>query len=266
MLVSIATPAGAQFRVPDPSTGERYNVEFGVMFWSPSPGIVIGSPSLASVGVPTVDFVHEFGLGRKRFTEVRGVLRGGKHKLRISGVPIRYDAAALLQRSLTIGGRTFNVQASATTALNWDLWRFGYEYDFAKGDSGYVGFIAEVKYNHVVADLRATDGRIEGRSITDVKVPVPNLGIVARAYPHRNVSITGEFTGFKLPGYIRDRFTDADTFDATMRDFELYGTVSISRYLGVQGGYRSLTADYTVESDTGDLEMKGPYFGAVVRF
>jgi hypothetical protein len=95
---------------------------------------------------------------------------------------------------------------------------------------------------------------------------VPQLGIVGRAYPHKYVSITAEFTGFKAPGWIRNRFTDEENFEANFKDFEVYGTVSITRFLGVQGGYRSLSADYVVDTDTGDLQMKGPYFGGVVRF
>jgi hypothetical protein len=34
----------------------------------------------------------------------------------------------------------------------------------------------------------------------------------------------------------------------------------------VQGGYRAVTVDYTIEDDIGDLKLKGPYVGAVVRF
>jgi hypothetical protein len=147
--------------------------------------------------------------------------------------------------------------------LKWDMWRVGYEYDFASGDGGYVGFITEVKYNHVVADLRLGAA---GASLTDVTVTVPQLGIVGRAYPHKNVSITAEFSGFKAPGWIRKRFTDAEVFEASFKDFDVYGTVSITRFIGLQGGYRSLSANYVVDTDNGDLEMKGPYFGGVVRF
>ena len=42
--------------------------------------------------------------------------------------------------------------------------------------------------------------------------------------------------------------------------------MSITRFFGIQGGYRMLEADYVVDDESGDLEMKGPYFGGVVRF
>lgn len=269
LLLALAFTTGraeAQFQAPNPTPGENYHVEFGAVFWTTTPGIVIGSASLAAVGASNVDFVQEFNIGKKRFPEFRAVLKGGKHKLRISKVPISYQESAQLQRTLILNGQAFNVSANATADLTWDLWRIGYEYDFASGDAGYVGFIAELKHNHVVADLRATSGAVTGVSLTDVTVAVPQLGIVGRAYPHKNVSITAEFTGFKAPGWIRERFVEAETFEANFKDFEVYGTVSITRFLGLQGGYRSLSADYVVDTDNGDLQMKGPYFGGVLRF
>jgi hypothetical protein len=258
--------AEAQFRASNPAPGEHYHVELGAVFWTPSPGIVILSDSLAPLSTDGVDFVQEFDIQNKRFMELRGVINGGKHKLRVSKVPIKYEESAVLTRPVTFGGQTFNISANATADLTWDLWRFGYEYDFAQGDAGYVGFIAEVKYNHVLADLRATNASGTASSLTDVEVTVPQFGIIGRAYPHRNVSVTAEFTGFKMPGFIRDRFSDAESFEANFKDFDVYGTVSITRYIGLQGGYRWLSADYLVDDEAGDLEMKGPYFGAVVRF
>lgn len=265
-LALTAARAEAQFQASNPSPGENYHVEFGAMFWTTTPTIVIDSAGLSAVGGSAVDFVQEFNLGKERFTEFRGVLKGGKHKLRISRSPIRYQQSALLQRTLIVNGQTFNVNANATADFKWDMWRLGYEYDFASGDAGYVGFVTEIKHNHVLADLRVANGGVSGASLTDVTLAVPQLGIVGRVYPHKYVSITAEFTGFKAPGWIRNRFTDEEEFEAHFKDFEVYGTVSITRFIGVQGGYRSLSADYVVDADTGDLQMKGPYFGGVVRF
>jgi hypothetical protein len=42
--------------------------------------------------------------------------------------------------------------------------------------------------------------------------------------------------------------------------------VNAGRYVGFQGGYRSIVADYLASEDAGALKMKGIYFGAVVRF
>ena len=56
-----------------------------------------------------------------------------------------------------------------------------------------------------------------------------------------NISITGEFSGFKLPESI-----DED-YRAKYYDFDLYGTVNFTDHFGAQVGYRSLVVFYKVE-------------------
>ena len=57
-----------------------------------------------------------------------------------------------------------------------------------------------------------------------------------------------------------------DTFDAKFYDFDLYGTANFGRNVGAQFGYRSVTVDYTVDNDAGNMKLKGPYVGGIVRF
>jgi hypothetical protein len=263
----ISSRAEAQFRVADPASGEQFNVELGLMFWSPTPEILIQTGALAAIGESEVDFVQEFGIEKKRFNEFRGVIKAGrKHKVRISHVLMEYSESATLQRTIIFGGQVFPVSAPATADLSWRLWRFGYEWDFVARDRGLLGFITELKYNDVTAALAATG---LGSELTEVRAPIPTIGVIARVYPHKEVSLTAEFTGFKMPGFIGNRISDAiegDDFEAKMYDFDIYGTVSFGRHVGAQVGYRSVTADYLVEDDAGDLKMKGIYFGGVVRF
>jgi hypothetical protein len=264
-LLTAAT-ADAQFRVADPASGENFHVELGLMFWSPTPEIMIQTGALAALGTSDIDFVQEFGIENKRFTEFRGVIKTGrKHKFRVSHVAMEYTEQAVLQRTITFGGRTFPVSVPATAHLKWELWRLGYEWDFVAGDRGVVGVVTEIKFNKILAELEATD---YGAEVTDVSAPVPAFGLIIRAYPHRQVSLTAEFGGFKMPGFIGRRVTDAvnDDFDAKVFDLDLYGTINFGSHVGVQGGYRAVTASYLVDTDSGDLKMKGLYFGGLVRF
>lgn len=269
LLLSLfaSTQADAQFRAPAPSApGENFHVELGLMFWKPTPGIIIGSESLRTVSASGVDLVQQFAIADKRFKEFRAVLQGGKNKLRISHVDMAYDEAATLQQAVVIGGRTFNVAADATADLDWDLWKIGYEHDFVKTGRGFFGVIGELNFNHVVADLAASAQGFTATSLTDEKVPFPALGVIGRVYPHQNVGLTFEWTGFKMPKYFADKLTDTDNGAAHMKNLDIYVTASITRYIGIQGGYRALSADYLLDTDTGDLEMKGFYFGGMVRF
>ena len=46
----------------------------------------------------------------------------------------------------------------------------------------------------------------------------------------------------------------------------MYGTANLGRNLGVEYGYRSVKINYDVETDLGDLKLKGPYLGFLIRF
>jgi hypothetical protein len=262
----LASRADAQFRVADPAPGEQFHVELGLMFWNPTPGLQIQTGGLAALGENEVDFVQEFGIENERFNEFRAVIKAAKkHKIRISHVLAEYNAAATLQRTIVFGGQTFPVSVPATADLQWRVWRFGYEWDFVAMDRGVVGFVTELKFNQVSADLEAVGF---GSELTEVSAPVPTIGVLARAYPHKTFSLTAEFTGFKVPGFLAKKITDAidDDADAKVFDLDLYGTVNFGSHVGAQLGYRSLTADYLFDEDAGDLELKGWYFGGLVRF
>jgi hypothetical protein len=253
-----ARGAEAQFNVPDPAPGEDFNVELGAMFFKPTPEILIQTGALTQIAGGEVDFVQEFAIEDRYFTEFRVVAKPGrKHKIRFSYLAVRYDESATLERTIVFGGRTFTLGVPATADLQWDMWRFGYEWDFVARDRGFVGVIAELKHNTVSADLAAA---AVGSEFYEATASVPAVGIIGRGYPHRNLSLTAEFTGFKLPDTI------SEEFEAKLFDFDLYGTVSLGRHVGVQGGYRSVVAEYFDDEDTGDLKLKGWYFGGLVRF
>jgi len=262
----ISARAEAQFRVQEGAAGEDFHVELGLMFWTPTPDLQIQTGSLAALGQAPVDFVTEFGLENTRFNEFRSVIKAGrKHKFRVNRVLMAYDKANTLQRTITFGGTTFPVNIPATADLKWRFWTIGYEYDFVATPHAVVGMLTEVRFNQVSATLAAGS---YGTSVTDVDAPVPALGFTARVYPHRLVSFTTEFAGFKVPGFIGKRISDAvgDDFDARMYDLDVYGTVSFGRYVGAQVGYRRVTANYLIDPDAGDLKMSGMYFGGVLRF
>jgi hypothetical protein len=262
----LASRADAQFRVEKPAPGEQFHVELGLMFWNPTPVLQIQTGALAALGEGQVDFVNEFAIENQRFNEFRGVIKAGKkHKLRVSHVVAEYNQSATLSRTIVFGGQTFPVSVPATADLEWRVWRFGYEWDFVARERGVVGLVTELKVNQVKADLAATGF---GSELTDVSAPVPTIGMLARAYPHKTFSLTAEFTGFKVPGFLAKKITDAvdNDADAKVFDLDLYGTLNFGSHVGAQLGYRSMTANYLFDEDAGDLELKGWYFGGLVRF
>lgn len=261
LLIGVsAAPASAQYRpAPNPATGEKYNIELSVGLWMPSVAAVLSSESLGIIGTE-VDLVNDLGIVDENFAEFRAVLRPArKHKFRVAYTPIKYEADATLGRDLVFNGIVFPIRVPVTSALDWKAWRFGYEYDFIYRDRGFLGVILEAKYTDVTASLTNPFST----EFTSATAPIPALGVIGRVYPAANIALTGEFTGFKLPGDIADLEED-DT--GSYFDFDVYATLNFTNNVGVTGGYRRLAVEYRIDEDFGDFELKGFYVQGVVRF
>ncbi len=249
MLMAMASPGMAQNEMP---VGERFHLEFGTVWWQPSPALSIQTEAVRAGGVSDFDFAEEFNLASHRFSEFRGVVKlAAKHRVRVSYVPVRYENTVPLRRTLSFDDTLFN--GVATASVQWNLWRVGYEWDFIARDRAMIGLLADVKYNKVGAFVRGgvlADG-------LEQKAPIPGLGAVGRFYVHPRVAVAGEFTALKLK---------AGDIDGKMLDFDVSGTANIFKSFGLVGGYRSVHADYVVDRDSGDLKLQGPYVGIVSRF
>ena len=84
------------------------------------------------------------------------------------------------------------------------------------------------------------------------RAPIPAIGGIGRVYVVPNISITGEFTGFKLPEQL-----STTRYNAHYVDLDIYGTVNFTNNIGVKVGYRSLDVGYLIETDLGDADAEG---------
>lgn len=259
-LLFTADPASAQYSgrlLADPATGETYRVEIGGYLWNPQPTVLITSEALGIVG-SQIDFVEDFQIDRSTFRQLKVVLRPGrKHKFRFEYTPIKYENdEATLRRTIIFNGQRFDVALPVASSMRWNALRFGYEWDFLYRDRGFLGLLLEAKYTDVEASV---ENVFVGREFVSARAPIPAIGLIGRVYPAPNVSITGEFSGFRLPDIDEE-------YQGRYYDFDLYGTVNFTDNVGAQLGYRSLTVFYQVDEDEGDLKLKGLYFGGVLRF
>ena len=239
-----------------PAAAQNTNIgEVNLLFWTPDADLVLQSGALTTAtGITEIDFVQEFGIENETFPEIRLAV-GRNHKFRFGYVPVRYEADAIIQRTITFRGQTFTVGAPASTNIDWDIWRFGYEWDFVSRERGFVGVIGELKYNRLDASIDSP--LLAEAAATEQKAPVPTVGVIGRGFVHEMVSITAEFSGLRV---------STSEFEAKFLDFDINGAVTFGRYIGVQGGFRQVTVDYFIDEDVGDLKLRGPYFGIVARF
>jgi hypothetical protein len=260
LAAGVANPARAQYGargLSDRATGETYNVEIGGYLWNPTPNILITSESLGIVG-SEIDFVEDLGIEKSTFKQLKVVLRPGKkHKFRFEYTPIRYSTVATLRRPIIFNGQRYDIPLPVQTELKWNAYRFGYEWDFIYRDRGFAGLLLEFKYTDVEATLQNS---LVGAEFVSARAPIPAIGGIGRVYVAPNISITGEFSAFKLPESLDENYR------ARFIDFDLYGSVNFTDNFGAQAGYRSFDVFYHVDEDEGDLVIKGLYLGGVVRF
>jgi hypothetical protein len=251
--------ADAQFGVAPPpngrSIGETYRIEGSADFWSPSPFAVITSESLGIPGTP-IDFVGDLGLAKAKFRQLKLVVRPAtKHKFRLEITPIKYEADTVLERDLVFNGIAYHIGVPVTSTLQWNAWRFGYEYDFLYRERGFVGVVLEAKYTDVQVNLDSLVASEWARA----RAPIPAVGGIGRVYVAPNVAVTFEVTGIEVPRFNED-------YKAHYVEYDFYGTFNFNNYVGAQVGYRALDVNYQIDLDLGDFLLKGPYFGFVARF
>jgi len=258
-MLGAAVPASAQYGALPTSnraTGEKYHVEISGSLWDPAPSIFISSESIEGILGSRIDFVEDLGIEKSWFKQLKVVARPGeKHKFRFEYTPIKYEAESVLTRNIVFNGILFPISVPVQSEVMWRAYRFGYEWDFVYRDRGFVGLVLEAKYT----DVDATLTNLFDTEFVRARAPIPAVGVIGRGYVAPNISITSEFTFFKVPNIDED-------YGGSYFDFDLYGTVNFNDYVGVQGGYRSFDVFYKVEQDTGDLQIRGLYFGGVVRF
>jgi hypothetical protein len=167
-----ASSAEAQFSRRDPATGETYKVEVAYGWWNPDPEITVSSESLGIPGT-LIDFESDLGIGKKRLSEFRAVLRPArKHKFRIAYLPIEYDVEGhTLSRPIVFNGQLFTVGLPVNVDASWKTWRIGYEYDFVYRDRGYVGALVEARYTSASIDFASP----VASEFAEAKAPIPAI-------------------------------------------------------------------------------------------
>ncbi len=262
-----AGPARAQYRpMPQSSAGlgggdvkgEKYYVEVGANMWRPAPDFSFKSEGLGIDGT-LIDLDADLGLEQKPMYEIRVVLRPSKrNKLRFHYLPMKYTGDTILAKDLVFNGILFPLRVPVQTEFQWNAYRFTYELDVISRARGYVGILLEAKYADASLNLTSPIST----EFVKARAPIPAGGLVARVYPLSFVSVTGEFTYFRLP----DSVAVEQNASLSSFDFDVYGTVNVHNNFGVQAGYRSIDMGFRIDLDEGSIKLKGPYIGGVLRF
>jgi hypothetical protein len=255
-LAAGAAPAFAQSTsTSDRATGERYWVELVVGSWRPDLTGAVSSDQLGLIG-SRIDFVSDLGFGAGRFTDVRLVLRPAKkHRFRFQYTPMEFAGDSILSRDIAFAGQVYPVALPVQSLLSWKVMRIGYEWDFFYRSRGFVGILLEAR----MTDLSASLDSIVGSGSIAGSAPLPAIGVVGRAYPLRNLALNVEVSGLTIGDV-----SPSHAFD-TM-DAELSATFNLTNNVGVTGGWRRMNTNIRFDTDRGELDFRGLWFGGAIRY
>jgi len=258
--------------VPVPSfvpIGETYRFELSVDGWSTLPSTMMysdtetitptGSTTSTTVVGTKIDFRQQLGLATQAWVPAFHVVirPQPKHKIRADYFPLHYKQSATLSSAINFNGQTYLAGQNVASTLDWNEWQFGYEYDVLTFDRGYIGGVAGMNIYSINGQL--SNGTQAGGA--SVRIPMPGLGGIARYYATPRVSFIAAYTGYFLPG------GDTSTH-GHVNDVELYGMINISKYIGIQGGYRFFQAAHRFDSpvNTGNFTIGGGFIGGTFRY
>lgn len=196
-----------------------------------------------------LDLKDDLAIDDERMFEVHGTLQLKQgHKLRGSYTPLDFQDIGdhRAPRTFTFDTTRYDRDTIIGTNLKGALYFGAYEWDFVRGEKGFLGLIVGAKYLDVDALLVAPE---QGKREQDtVRAPVPVLGAVLRLYQGR-VSFDGEFTGLSIGS--RGHLWDVS---GGVR-------VHFSDRLAVGGGYRYVDLEGIDEPDEIKYRTAGWQFG-----
>ena len=127
-----------------------------------------------------------------------------KHKFRLQYTPMSYESSTTFQRNIVFNGILYPVALPVASEFDWNVLRFGYEYDFVYTSRGYVGVIIEGRYTKFNAELKSPIAA----EFASARAPLPALGFAARGYVVKNVALNLDWTFFNLDTFHLPRLAD----------------------------------------------------------
>ncbi len=236
---------------------ERAWIEFEGKVWEPTISGVVRSNSFGPLN--QVDLVTDLGMSaEKRFPQGTLKLRPGwKHLFTFSYLKMDYHGDNNIIRNFVFGGTTFSVTDRVISDLEMKMYEAAYRYDFLRIPFASLGLILQADYLDTTSRLQDTTASLD---VTDrIKFPLPSAGGALRISPLSFLTLTGQATTLQAT---------VSGIKAEFLDIRGTGTISITRLLGITGGYRKITvfASDPTSGDLVDLEWEGPFAAASLRF
>jgi len=191
-----------------------------------------------------------------------------KNHLYVMGIPFKSSRQAVLTRTITFQGKTFEAGLVAQSNLDSPMYAIGYQYDIIRRRRGHLGIGPRIQLFDSHASISAA-AQVTGNGVHHAAVsasglvlaPIPVIGPEFRLYMTGSprVFIEGNVYGMYFGGY-GDYLSSSGGLG-----------LSISRHLSLIGGY-ALASRLKVHNKANtnrigqDLTQEGPLAGLQVSF
>lgn len=232
-------------------------VEIELRTWPADVGgeVRVDEPSAAG---DLIDFNRDLGLDEDGLLEARLIFRPTRRtSVRLAYADLPFAGAGRIQRTLSFGGQTFELDSQVTSSLDLDYGRLGFAWQFLSPPGSKVRFgpLVEIKGLRGTAGLAAEiPGIVRVEAAEQFEVAFAAAGVVLDVEPSRKLHIYAEWT----------TLVSADEGDLT--DAEAGVRYYVLDVLGLAAGYRKIEIDADDGGDVLRLDVDGIFFGAVLRF
>jgi hypothetical protein len=243
LLALSSAGASAQEETPPP---ERYGLRLEYREYRPTLTGQVQKGANGDTG-SLVDVVDDLAIEDKRTFDARVTLKiKTGHKVRAGYMPLDYHGDQPAPHNFTFKNTTYFRDERVVTSIKGALYSGDYQWEFYRGERGFVGALLGARLFDV--DTVLVDVDQATREQDSARAPIPVLGVAGRAYAGR-VSVEGEFAGLTAGSL------------GSYYEFEASGRVHLSDRLAVQGGYRVLSLNAKDDPDFVKLKMGGWQFG-----
>lgn len=231
-------------------------VDFEARLWAPD----LGGRAVLDVGDQTeaIDLVSDLGLDGDEALEGRLIFRPSRRtSLRLEYASFDFGGDAVLQRSVTFAGTTFDVAAQISSSLRLDYGGIGFAWQFVSTGDGRtrLGPLIEARGLRGTAAIQADlQGLIQASASDDFELAFAAAGLLLDVEPSRRFHAYARWT------------RSVDSGEGTLTDAEAGLRFYPIDALAVGIGYRRLEIDFVEGGEMFDLELDGPFFGGVLTF
>jgi len=194
-----------------------------------------------------VDVMDDLGIEDKRTFDIRGAIQFKRGwKLRGSYTPFDYKGDTEVDSSFTYGETRYARFERVVTTMKGSYYGGDLEWDFLKGQHGFLGAVAGARVFDVDAAL--VNVSINSRELDTITTVMPVIGVATRLYAGR-FSVEGELAGLSVG-------SSGSTLEA-----EGSVRIHVSDRLAAMGGYRYLSLDGKDGRDQVKIKLSGWQFG-----